>query len=62
MLAEAVLAPAIPSVAARAGGVFGPIAEGLCVSCGSSPRDRTERVLGSYLMPTLFQVGGEWRE
>ncbi len=32
--AEALLAPAIPSVAARAGGLFLPLAKALCLACG----------------------------
>lgn len=34
-LAEALLAPAIPSVAARAGGLFLPLAKALCLACGA---------------------------
>lgn len=34
--AEALLAPAIPSVAARAGGLFLPLAKALCLACGES--------------------------
>ena len=33
-MAEALLSPAIPSVAARAGGIFFPLAKALCLSCG----------------------------
>ena len=35
--AEALLAPAIPSVAARAGGLFLPLAKALCLACGERP-------------------------
>lgn len=34
--AEALLAPAIPSVAARAGGLFLPLAKALCLACGEA--------------------------
>ncbi len=34
VMAEALLSPAIPSVAARAGGIFFPLAKALCLSCG----------------------------
>ena len=34
VFAEALLAPAIPSVAARAGGLFLPLAKALCLACG----------------------------
>jgi len=37
VFAEALLAPAIPSVAARAGGIFFPLAKALCLACGSDP-------------------------
>lgn len=56
---ELFLAPAIPSVAARTGGIFAPICESLCIACGSDPKDRTERKLGSYLITTMFQVSLE---
>jgi len=53
--AEALLAPAIPSVAARAGGIFMPLAKALCLACGSDPEKGTERKLGAYIMQTAFQ-------
>ena len=37
VFAEALLAPAIPSVAARAGGIFFPLVKALCLACGSDP-------------------------
>ena len=54
VLAEALLAPAIPSVAARAGGLFLPLAKALCLACGSDPANGTEGKMGSYLMMTCF--------
>lgn len=56
VFAEALLAPAIPSVAARAGGIFFPLAKALCLSCGSDPAKGTEKKVGSYLMLTCFQT------
>nr|WMQ58783.1 dicarboxylate transporter 1 [Lilium hybrid cultivar] len=53
---EALLAPAIPSVAARAGGIFLPIIKSLCAACGSAAGDGTERRLGACLMLTCFQT------
>jgi di/tricarboxylate transporter len=50
VLAEGLLAPAIPSVAARAGGIFFPLAKALCLACGSDPENGTEKVMGSYVM------------
>ena len=56
VFAEALLAPAIPSLAARSGGIFLPLTKALSVSCGSDPNNGTERKLGSYLMLTCFQT------
>jgi anion transporter len=56
VFAEALLAPAIPSLAARAGGIFFPLAQALCVACGSDPKNGTEGKLGSYIMKTCFQT------
>lgn len=54
--AEALLSPAIPSVAARAGGIFFPLAKALCLSCGSDPEKGTQKKMGAYLMTTCFQT------
>ena len=43
-------------VAARAGGIFFPLAKALCLACGSDPADNTEKKVGSYLMLTCFQT------
>uniref|UniRef100_A0A7N0RHS2 Uncharacterized protein n=1 Tax=Kalanchoe fedtschenkoi TaxID=63787 RepID=A0A7N0RHS2_KALFE len=56
VFSEALLAPAIPSVSARAGGIFLPLVKSLCVACGSNAGDGTERKLGSWLMLTCFQT------
>lgn len=56
VFAEALLAPAIPSVAARAGGIFFPLAKALCLACGSDPAKGTEKKMGAYVMKTLFQT------
>lgn len=56
MFSEALLAPAIPSVSARAGGIFLPLVKSLCVACGSNAGDGTEHKLGSWLMLTCFQT------
>lgn len=52
--AEALLAPAIPSVAARAGGLFLPLAKALCLACGSDPEKGTEKKMGAFVMMTCF--------
>ncbi|KAF8398371.1 hypothetical protein HHK36_017298 [Tetracentron sinense] len=56
VFSEALLAPAIPSVSARAGGIFLPLVKSLCVACGSNVGDGTEKKLGSWLMLTCFQT------
>ena len=56
VFSEALLAPAIPSVSARAGGIFLPLVKSLCVACGSNAGDGTEKRLGSWLMLTCFQT------
>ena len=56
VFSEALLAPAIPSLAARAGGIFLPLAKALCVACGSKPDDGTARKMGAYVMATMFQT------
>ncbi|XP_078172064.1 dicarboxylate transporter 1 [Carex rostrata] len=56
VFSEALLAPAIPSVSARAGGIFLPLVKSLCVACGSNVGDGTERKLGAWLMLTCFQT------
>ncbi|XP_028779987.1 LOW QUALITY PROTEIN: dicarboxylate transporter 1, chloroplastic-like [Neltuma alba] len=56
VFSEALLAPAIPSVSARAGGIFLPLVKSLCVACGSNAGDGTEDRLGSWLMLTCFQT------
>ncbi|GAB4835219.1 dityrosine synthesis enzyme [Ancistrocladus abbreviatus] len=56
VFSEALLAPAIPSVSARSGGIFLPLVKSLCVACGSNVGDGTEDKLGSWLMLTCFQT------
>ncbi|KAL0419572.1 UNVERIFIED_CONTAM: Dicarboxylate transporter 1, chloroplastic [Sesamum radiatum] len=56
VFSEALLAPAIPSVSARAGGIFLPLVKSLSVACGSNVGDGTENRLGSWLMLTCFQT------
>ncbi|XP_066355268.1 dicarboxylate transporter 1, chloroplastic-like [Miscanthus floridulus] len=56
VFAEALLAPAIPSVSARAGGIFLPLVKSLCEACGSRAGDGSERKLGAWLMLTCFQT------
>ncbi|XP_031122845.1 dicarboxylate transporter 1, chloroplastic-like [Ipomoea triloba] len=56
VFSEALLAPAIPSVSARAGGIFLPLVKSLCAACGSNAGDGTEHKLGAWLMLTCFQT------
>lgn len=55
---EALIAPAMPSTTARAGGVFLPIIQSLSLSAGSKPRDASSKKLGSYLIQSQFQAAG----
>ncbi|GLT64740.1 hypothetical protein SLA2020_372140 [Shorea laevis] len=52
---EALIAPAMPSTTARAGGVFLPIIKSLSLLAGSKPGDRSSKRLGSYLVQAQFQ-------
>lgn len=52
---DLVLAPAIPSNTARAGGVVYPILKSLSVAYGSKPEDGTSRKMGAFLTVTAFQ-------
>ncbi|KAK4401850.1 Dicarboxylate transporter 2.1, chloroplastic [Sesamum angolense] len=54
-LSEALIAPAMPSTTARAGGVFLPIIKSLSLSAGSKPGDPSKKKLGSYLVQSQFQ-------
>jgi DASS family divalent anion:Na+ symporter len=55
-LGEACIAPAMPSTAARAGGIFLPIIKSLSLSAGSKPNHPSSRKLGTYLVMSQFQV------
>ncbi|KAF1882095.1 hypothetical protein Lal_00038739 [Lupinus albus] len=51
---EVLIAPAMPSTTARAGGVFLPIIKSLSLAAGSEPGP-TSRRLGAYLVQNQFQ-------
>ena len=55
-LSEVLIAPAMPSTTARAGGVFLPIIKSLSLSAGSKPGDSSSTKLGSYLIQSQMQV------
>ncbi|KAJ6814743.1 putative dicarboxylate transporter 2.1, chloroplastic [Iris pallida] len=57
-ISEVMIAPAMPSTTARAGGVFLPIIKSLALSGGSKPNDPSARKLGSYLVLSQFQSAG----
>ncbi|KAL6553849.1 cytochrome P450-dit2 [Orobanche minor] len=57
-LSEALIAPAMPSTTARAGGVFLPIIKSLSLSAGSEPGEPSKKKLGSYLVLSQFQCAG----
>ena len=52
---DLVLAPAIPSNTARAGGVVFPVLRSIASSYGSEPDDGTARKLGAFLVMSSFQ-------
>lgn len=52
---DLLLATAIPSSAARCGGILFPIVHSTCRSYGSSPEAGTSRKIGSFLMYSSFQ-------
>lgn len=54
-LAEALIAPAMPSTTARAGGIFMPIINSLSLSAGSKPNEESRKKLGAFLVNTQFQ-------
>ncbi|MCB9453247.1 MAG: anion permease [Anaerolineaceae bacterium] len=55
ILTDLVLAPAIPSNTARAGGVVYPILKAVSKVYGSDPLDGTSRRIGAFLTKTAFQ-------
>lgn len=57
-VSEALIAPAMPSTTARAGGVFLPIIKSLSLSGGSLANDKSSKKLGSYLIQSQFQASG----
>jgi len=54
-VAEALIAPAMPSTTARAGGIFMPIMNSLSLAAGSKPNDPSSKKLGSFLVMSQFQ-------
>jgi divalent anion:Na+ symporter, DASS family len=55
-LADLVLAPAIPSVTARAGGIIFPIIKSLAVTYDSHPNEASHRKIGAYLIQCAFHI------
>lgn len=55
-LSEAMIAPAMPSTTARAGGIFVPIINSLSRSADSLPKDHSSKKLGAFLIHSQFQV------
>ncbi|MCL2601656.1 MAG: anion permease [Treponema sp.] len=56
IISDLVMAPAMPSNTARAGGIIYPIIRSLANVFGSKVEDGTERKVGSYLLYTTFQA------
>ncbi|XP_022985012.1 dicarboxylate transporter 2.1, chloroplastic-like [Cucurbita maxima] len=55
---EALIAPAMPSTTARAGGVFLPIIKSLSLAADSKPNDPSSKKIGAYLIQSQFQSAG----
>ncbi|KAJ6814881.1 putative dicarboxylate transporter 2.1, chloroplastic [Iris pallida] len=55
-VSEALMAPAMPSTTARAGGVFSPIIRALALTNDSRPSDESARRIGSYLIMSQLQA------
>lgn len=51
---ELILAPAIPSNTARAGGIVYPIVRALAISFGSTPEQHSQRLIGSFLILVAY--------
>lgn len=51
---ELLLAPAIPSITARAGGIIFPITKALAISFGSTPERHSQRLIGSFLILVAY--------
>lgn len=54
IISEFILAPAIPSTAARSGGIIFPIINGLSQALDSKPNDPSAKNVGAFLMLTSF--------
>ncbi|MFT8871671.1 MAG: anion permease [Sporolactobacillus sp.] len=55
LASDLILAPAMPSNTARAGGIIFPIVQSLSYAFGSRNDDGTEKKMGSFLMTVAFQ-------
>lgn len=55
VISDLIMAPAMPSSGARAGGILFPIVKGLCSALGSEAGNGTERKAGAYFMQILYQ-------
>ncbi|ATH94690.1 anion permease [Bacillus glycinifermentans] len=55
LFSDLILAPAIPSNTARAGGIIFPIIHSLSETFGSTPDNGTERKIGAFLLKVGFQ-------
>ena len=52
---ELILAPSIPSITARSGGIILPIINSLALAFKSYPKDPSSKRLGEFLILTMFQ-------
>ena len=59
--AESLMAPAMPSCTARAGGIFMPVIKFLALASGSSPKHGRKK-MGAFLVHSQMQVGRAGRQ
>ena len=57
--AEALVAPALPSSTARAGGIFMPVIKVVSRSAGSDPDESSRRRMGSFLVHAMCQSSSQ---
>ncbi|PJE80225.1 putative malate transporter YflS [invertebrate metagenome] len=55
-LTDLILAPAMPSITARGGGIIYPVVKALSESYGSYPNSASSTKIGSFLIQSAFQV------
>ncbi|MGY0219908.1 anion permease [Endozoicomonadaceae bacterium StTr2] len=55
-ITDLILAPAMPSITARGGGIIYPIVNAISINYGSQPNQPSAKRIGHFLMASAFQV------